>query len=241
MTFSVKILLFNKVHTNQRHVKYISDKDFLLQNFNIHKMPSLSSDGLTSCSKDCTFQSEYRSEFQKKPYKSYKDHFEVPVPCSRSGFPQESHGNCGNRFIPNHLILSSTYREDYQPCKLPKPRPKSWNIMHSRPNHQFVDIDVKNCGYEKYLDIYATTKALDHREFSPKEVNHDAITVWDWFQIPKVRGRSIPLNVPISKRDLRDESRINQPKTRGFVPNKGLVSEYKEEFGHTSLSKPNFV
>lgn len=191
------------------------------------------------CLTDCTFKSEYKHEYHKIPYRNYKDHFEVPVPCSRFVYPLELNER-GNQLIPKYSKLSSTYRDDYQPCEIPSPR-LQLPITHSHPNHQFVDIDVKNCGYEKYLDIYATTKALDHRAFSPREVNQDAITVWDWLNIPKVRGKNLPLEVPIQKRDLNDVSKINQPKRSDFVPNRGIITEYQDEFTYKSIAKPNFI
>lgn len=180
---------------------------------------------------DCTFTSEYRNEFKKTPYTSYKDQFEVPVPCSRFVLPQELYER-GNQLLPRYSQCTSTYRSDYRPCDRPKFRPKTSGIILSRPNHQLIDIDVTNCGYKKYLDIYATTKVLDHRHFSPDEVKHDAITTWDWLQMPKTRGRTIPLDVPISQRDLRPKSKLNQHKQSEFVPNRGLLSEYQEEFIH---------
>lgn len=183
------------------------------------------------------FKSEYSDEFQKPPYTSYKNYFEVPVPCSRFVYPQELYER-GNRLLPQHSKHSSTYQRDYKPCDRIAPQPQKSDIIHSRPDHQFVDIDVKHCGYEKFLDIYATTKMLDHRYFSPSEIKHDALTTWDWLQIPKTRGRTIPCDVPIPKRDLENTSKINRPNQSDFVPNRGMLSEYREEFTHKSLAEP---
>lgn len=190
-----------------------------------------------SCLIDSTFKSEYSDEYKQTSYTSYKNHYEVPVPCSRFVYPQELYER-GNQMLPQHSQLSSTYKRDFKPCNRIKPRPRTPCITHSRPDHQFVDIDVKHCGYEKYLDIYATTKTLDHRPFSPREIKHDAITTWDWLQIPKTRGRTILCNVPIPKRDLEMTSKINQPNKSDFVPNRGLLSEYREEFTHKSFDEP---
>lgn len=178
---------------------------------------------------DCTFKSEYSNEFKKDPYRNYKEHFEVPVPCSRFVLPQEIYER-GNQLLPRYSRCTSTYRSDYLPSERPRNQPRTPRIIHSKSSHQLVDIDATNCGYEKYLDIYATTKNLDHRQFLPNEIKHDAITVWDWLQIPKTRGRTIPLDVPIARRDLRPVSKINQPRPSNFVPNKGLITEYQEEF-----------
>lgn len=191
-----------------------------------------------SCINDCTFKSEYSHEYKRVAYRNYKDHFEVPIPCSYFVFPRELCER-GNQLLPQHSRINSTYRRDYQSGEGPKPRTWLSNTLHSRPDHQHVDVDVKNCGYEKYLDIYATTKVLDHRAFSPRELKHDAITVWDWIKIPKVRCKSLPIDVPITKRDLDTSLKTNQPKSNEFVPNKALLSEYQEEFAHKSLSKPN--
>lgn len=193
-----------------------------------------------SCLTNCTFKSEYGHGFQKTPYASYKECFEVPVPCSRFVFPQELYER-SNQLLPHYSKHSSTYRDNYKPCESIKPRTQISSIIQSRPDHQLVDIDAKNCGYEKYLDIYATTKALDHRTFSPREVKHDPITVWDWLEIPKARGSTIPLKVPIQERDVANTSKIKQPKRSNVVPNSGFLSEYQHEFKHQSLERPNFV
>lgn len=192
-----------------------------------------------SCFIDCTFKSEYRDEYKRTPYSSYKIHFEVPVPCSRFVYPQELYER-GNQLLPQHSKYSSTYQSDYKPCERIELRPQTTCIIHSKPDHHFEDIDVKHCGYEKYLDIYATVKTLDHRSFSPREIKHDAITAWDWLKIPKTRGRTIPCDVPIPKRDLQNASKINRPNQSDFVPNTGLLSEYQEEFTHKSLAEPEF-
>lgn len=184
---------------------------------------------------DSTFTSEYRNEFKKAPYINYKDHFEVPVPCARFVLPFDVFER-GNQLLPRYSQCTSTYRSDYLPCEAPKYRPQTLTTIASKPNHQLIDIDANNCGYEKYLDIYATTKTLNHRPFASNEVKHDAITIWDWIQIPKVRGRTIPLDVPISRRDLRPVSKINQPKRSNFIPNNGLLTEYKDEFSYENLS-----
>lgn len=191
-----------------------------------------------SCITDCTFKSEYSHEYKKVAYRNYKDHFEVPLPCSYFVFPRELRER-GNRLLPQHSRINSTYRRDYQPGEGPQPRTWVSNIFHSKPDLQNVDVDVdvKNCGYEKYLDIYATTKMLDHRAFSPRELKHDAFTVWDWIKIPKVRCKSVPIDVPITKRDLDASLKLNQSKSSEFVPNKGLMSEYQEEFTYKSLAK----
>lgn len=183
---------------------------------------------------DCTFTSEYGNEFKKTAYTDSKDHFEVPVPCSRFVFPQEVYER-GNQLLPRYSKCTSTYRSDYLPYERPAFRPESPRIISSKPNHQLIDIDATNCGYEKYLDIYATTKTLDHRQFTPNEVQHDAVTVWDWLQIPKTRGRTIPLDIPISKRDLRSAAKINRPDRSHLIPNKGLLTEYQEEFSNEHL------
>lgn len=190
-----------------------------------------------SCLVDCTFKSEYTDEYKRTPYSSYKNYFEVPIPCSRFVYPQELYER-GNQVLPQHPKHSSTYQADFKPCERIPPRPQTSCVIQSRPDHQFVDIDVKHGGYEKYLDIYATTKALDHRAFSPREIKHDALTAWDWLQIPKTRGRTIPCEVPIPKRDLDSASKINRPNQSDFVPNRGLLSEYQEEFTHKSLAQP---
>lgn len=182
-----------------------------------------------SCLTDCTFKSEYSHEFEYVPKSSYTHRFELPVPCSRFILPQELYER-GNRLLPKYSHCNSTYRSDFKPWECADYRAELSRIIPSKPDHQYVDIDVSNAGYEKYLDIYATTKTLDHRPFSSNEVKHDAITVWDWLKIPKVRGRTIPLNVPVPKRDLENASKINQPKRNHLVPNRGLVSEYQEEF-----------
>lgn len=187
---------------------------------------------------NCTFKTEYSDEYQKTPYSSYKNYFEVPVPCSGFIYPRELYER-GNQLLPQHSKHSSTYQRDFKPCDRVSPRQqRTSGIIHSRPNRQFVDVDAKNCGYEKYLDIYATTKTLDHRQFSPREIRHDAITTWDWLQIPKSRGRTIAFDVRIPKRDLENTSKINRPNQNDFVPNRGLLSEYGEEFTHKSLAKP---
>lgn len=195
-----------------------------------------------SCITDCAFKSEYGHEYTKVAYRNYKDHIEVPIPCSYPIFAQEL-GERGNQLLPQHSKINSIYRRDYhRPDEGTKPRTWLSNALHSKSEHrQRVDVDVKNCGYEKYLDIYATTKALDHRAFSPRELKHDAITVWDWIKIPKVRSKSVPINVPITKRDLDTSLKLNKPKSNQFVPNKGLLSEYQEKFVYTSLAKPKFV
>lgn len=193
-----------------------------------------------SCLTDFSYKSEYRDEYKWTPYSSYKNHFEVPVPCSRFVYPQELYER-GNQLLPQHSKYSSTYQRDFKPCERIQPRPQASNIIRSSPDHQFVDIDVKHCGYEKYLDIYATTKTLDHRPFSPREIKHDAITAWDWLKIPKTRGRTITCDVPISKRDLDNASKINRPNQSNFVPNRGLLSEYQDEFTHKTLAKPSFA
>lgn len=182
-----------------------------------------------SCLTDCTFKSEYRHEYKYIPKSSYSERFELPVPCSRFILPQELYER-GNRLLPKYSKCNSIYQSDYKFCEGPRNLIQPPRIIHSKPDHQLVDIDVTHGGYEKYLDIYATTKTLVHRPFSSNEVKHDAITVWDWLQIPKTRGRTIPLNVPIPKRDLDDEAKINRPKCNNFVPNRGLITEYQEEF-----------
>lgn len=182
-----------------------------------------------SCLTDCTFKSEYSHEYKYIPKSSYTRRFELPVPCSRFILPQELYER-GNRLLPKYSKCNSTYRSDFKLWERPDNRSEISRIIRSKPDHQYVDIDVDNGGFEKYLDIYATTKSLDHRPFSSNEVKHDAITVWDWLKIPKVRGRTIPLEVRIPQRDLRNESKINQPKRNHLVPNRGLVSEYQGEF-----------
>lgn len=182
-----------------------------------------------SCLTDCTFKSEYNHEYKQVPSSSYLDRFEWPVACSRFILPQELYER-GNHLLSKYSHCNSTYRTDFKLFDQPTNRIQSPAIIPSHPDHQLVDVDVTNSGFEKYLDIYATTKTLDHRAFSPNEVKHDAITVWDWLKIPKTRGRSIAFEVPIAKRDLHSTSKINQPKRSDFVPNRGLLTEYQEEF-----------
>lgn len=187
---------------------------------------------------NCTFKTEYSDEYQNTPHSSYKNYFEVPVPCSGFIYPRELYEQ-GNQLLPQQSKHSSTHQRDFKPCDRIPPRQQQTSvIIHSQPNHQFVDVDAKHCGYEKYLDIYATTKTLDHRPFSPREIKHDAITTWDWLQIPKSRGRTIPCHVPIPNRNLKNTSKINLPNQNKFVPNRGLLSEYREEFTYKSLAKP---
>lgn len=189
-----------------------------------------SSSSKDCCSTDCTFKSEYTHEYKYVPKSSYTDRFEWPVPCSRFILPQELYER-GNHLLPKYSKCNSTYRSDYQRWERMNLRaPPSPQIIHSKPDHQLYDIDVKNDGYEKYLDIYATTNRLQHRPFSPNEIRHDAITVWDWLKIPRTRGKSIPLNVCIPKRDLDDVSKIKPNKRCRFVPNRGLITEYQAEF-----------
>lgn len=182
-----------------------------------------------SCLTECTFTTEYGHSFKYVPKSSYADRFEWPASCSRFILPQELYER-GNRLLPKYSQCNSTYRSDYKLWECPKSQIHSPRIIPSVPDHQLIDIDVKNTGYEKYLDIYATTKALDHRAFSPHEIKHDAITTWDWLKIPRTRGRTIPLDVRIPKPDLNIKSKINQPKSHQFVPNKGLITEYQDEF-----------
>lgn len=189
-----------------------------------------------SCINDCTFKSEYSHEFKNTPYTNYREYFEVPVPCSRYVFPQQLYEHANQLIPPSLSRYSSTYRDDYKPCERMKPKPQTPSVIfHSRPDHQLVDIDVKHFGYEKYLDIYATTNTLNHRPFSPRESNRDAITVWDWLRIPKTRGHTVPLDIPIPKQDLANTAKVNRPGTKDFVPNAGLLSEYRDEFTHKSI------
>lgn len=182
------------------------------------------------CRADCTFKSEYSHEYKYVPKSSYTDRFEWPMPCSRFILPQELYER-GNRLLPKYSKCNSIYRSDYQRWERMNSRaPPSPRIIHSKPDHQLIDIDVKNGGYEKYLDIYATTNTLQHRPFSPREIRHDAITIWDWLKIPRTRGTSVALNVCIPKRDLDDASKIKHTKRSTFVPNRGLISEYQEQF-----------
>lgn len=190
-----------------------------------------------TCLTNYTFSSEYSNAFKRTTYSIYKERFEVPVPCGRLGVSQECYER-GNQLLPQKSRIQSTYWYDHKPCERLQNQLQNTPKPASKPQHDYVDVDVNNCGYEKYLDIYATTKALDHRSFSPNEVKHDSITVWDWLQIPKIRGRTIALDIPIPKHDLDRISKTNQPKANHFVPNRGLVSEYQEEFTRQSLSKP---
>lgn len=185
------------------------------------------------CRADCTFKTEYNHEYKYVPKSSYTDRFEWPVPCSRFILPQELYEQ-GNHLLPKYSKCNSTYRSDYQRWESMNVRaPPSPRIIHSKPDHQLIDIDVKNGGYEKFLDIYATTNVLEHRPFSPREIRHDAITVWDWLKIPRTRGKAVPLNVCIPKRDLDVAAKIKHPKRNTFVPNRGLKSEYQEEYAPT--------
>lgn len=182
-----------------------------------------------SCPTNCTFKSEYTHEFKFIPKSSYTERFELPVPCSRFILPQELYER-GNRLLPKYSKCNSTYQTDYKFCEGPRNVIQPPQIIYSKPDHQLVDIDVRHGGYEKYLDIYATTKTLAHRPFSPSETQHDAITIWDWLKIPKTRGTSVPFNVRIPKSDFDNKSKIYQPKSNQFVPNRGLITEYQEEF-----------
>lgn len=179
---------------------------------------------------DCTFKTEYTREYKPTAKSSYANRFEWPVPCSRFILPQELYER-GNHLLPKYSKCNSIYRTDYQQWERMNRRPlPSPQIVRSKPDYQIIEIDVKNGGYEKYLDIYATTNQLQHRPFSPHETQHDAITTWNWLKIPQTRGRRIPLNVCIPKRDLDEETKIQHPKRSAFVPNRGLKSEYQEKF-----------
>lgn len=185
------------------------------------------------CFVDCTFKSEYSHQFKPVSKSSYANRFEWPVPCSRFMLSQEIYER-GNYVLSKHSKYNSIYQSDYQQWKCMNCRPSSSpQIIRSQPDHQLIEIDVKNGGYEKYLDIYATTNKLEHRPFSPNEIQHDAVTVWNWLKIPQTRPKCTPLNVPIPKRNLDDESRIQHPRRSAFVPNRGLRSEYQKKFAQT--------
>lgn len=145
--------------------------------------------------KNLNSKSEYGFEYQDPKQSSYKNKFILPALHHQYFLPKDIYEHSINKVIPRKIESDSTYYTAFgyptedKDCK--DTVKQSCEIPFINPSRLINEIDPNNFGHEKYLDIYATTNALNHRLIKDDDKwKNDAITVWDWFKIPKVRGKS---------------------------------------------------
>lgn len=189
------------------------------------------------CLKKSSFTSEYQFQFKNNCYSSYNSNFEQAVPHGRTIVSKELYER-GNNMLPDHIPIESTHRREFRSSNHSEPlcRAPARKLEYTSPKRFSSEIDPDSPNYQKYLDIYATTNTLDFRNH--KEVLHDAITVWDWLKIPRTRGRSLDIDIPICKPDFETKIQFKRPKCNDFIPHRGLMSEQQEEFSYNSIKDP---
>lgn len=188
--------------------------------------------------KKSSFTSEYRNQFKNSCLSSYRDNYERAISHGKSIASKELYER-GNVIVPTNIPTISTYRSDYHPNFKPEPIGKPFHEkMFKFPVGFSMSIDPNSNSFKKYLDIYATTHTLDFRNHMNNDVEQDAITTWDWFKVPKVRGKSLEINFPICESNLDTAVQFKRTKSNRIVPNRGLLSEQQEEFSYKSLTDP---
>lgn len=193
-----------------------------------------------SCIKKSSFTSEYRKQFKNSGLSGYRENFEKPISHEKPAVFKELYEH-GNNILPTNISTKSTYRSEYHPNFMPEQIVEPLNNdkkMFKFPEGFSINIDPNSNCYSKYLDIYATTNVLDFRNHINNEVKTDAITTWDWFRIPKFRGKSVEVTIPICKSDLDTSIQFKRARCNKFIPYRGLLSEQQEEFSYNSLTDP---
>lgn len=185
------------------------------------------------------FASEYGRQFKNNSLSCYRKNFEPPIPHDKLIISKELYDRA-NTILPTEISFNSTYRRDYGPEFKPQKSSTTTNEMYHGQKLFSTNIDPNSVDYVKYLDIYATLNKLDFRNHVNNKVENDAITIWDWLKVPKTRGQSLEIDIPICKPDFDTSVRFKRSKCNQFVPNRGLLSEQREEFSHESLSGPTF-
>lgn len=177
--------------------------------------------------------SEYNSNFRDPLLSSYKNKFIYPILPNKETSAIELY-ELGNKLIPRPIKNGSTHRTHYQsPISYERRDTTRDNIglYSTDSNKPKARVDVDNFGCEKYLDIYATRKILDHRKFEPDEQRTDAITLWDWIGTTKVRGKTVPID-DNKHGVLNERGKFTSRHSMHFVPNRGLLSEAQEQYSH---------
>lgn len=197
------------------------------------------------CALKSTFTSEYQKQFRNNCLSGYRDNFEPAISHTRPIISKELHEHC-NSLQPRHPAIDSTYYRDYESKVNPEPillKSSLKDGLYTCNACEFVckDIDPISSNYKKYSDIYATTNILDFRNFGKKRVANDAVTIWDWLEVPKTRGRHLHFSIPICKSDLDTSVKFKRTNRNEFVPHRGLVSEQQEEFSYKSLQNPRML
>lgn len=193
-----------------------------------------------SCNKKSSFTSEYRKQFKNSGLSGYRENFKKPISHGKLAVFKELCEH-GNNILPTNISTNSTYRNEYYRKFTPEQIvvPLNNNKKMFKFSEGFsMNIDPNSNSYKKYLDIYATTNTLDFRNHGNNENKKDAITTWDWFRVPKVRGSSVELRVPLCKSDLDTSIQFKRTRCNEFVPYRGLLSEQQEEFSYKSLADP---
>lgn len=199
------------------------------------------SPSVKSCIKKSSFTSEYRKQFKNNGLSGYRENFEKPISHGKPAVFKELYER-RNNILPMNISTNSSYRSAYHPNFRPEqimePLNNNNKKMFRFPEEFSTNIDPNSNSYKKYLDIYATTNTLDFRNHVNNEVQKDAITTWDWFRMPKCRGTSVEINVPLCKSDLDTSIQFRRTRCNQFVPYRGYLSEQQEEFCYKSLTDP---
>lgn len=214
------------------------------------------------CSKKLPLQSAFNTEYRNQ-YKAHNglndvNTFELAMPHQNYRLSKEVYERA-NKLMPNHIKLNSLYRKDYEwPTNVRKIQKQQTNenIINKTAQFDTTNIDPAHSGYQKYLDSYASTNKMDYCfndifDYERSVNKHDIITVWDWFKVPRTKGRMIQVNIPNCQDDLKKVTKLsnmmcsaadgNRPMHHPskFVPNRSLLTEQHEQFTHKSLSIKN--
>lgn len=190
--------------------------------------------------KKSSFTPKYRKQFRNSGLSGYMENFEKPISHGKPAVLKELYER-GKNNVSTNISINSTYRSEYHPKLMPEQIMEPLNInkkMFKFPEVFSINIDPNSKCYKKYLDIYATTNTLDFRNHVNNEVKKDAITTWDWFRMPKVRGKSVEIKVRLCKSDLDTSIQCKRTRCNKFVPYRGLLSEQQEEFSYKNLTAP---
>lgn len=192
--------------------------------------------------------SEQTHQFNNRNSSNYNTSYEMAAPHQNLHFANHLCRRA-NTLLPKPIkVYDSTYQNDFTKHHVKSEPSIDRNYSCKHPDAPTNKIDSSQPGFEKYLDIYATTNMLNYPYYNDDQRHGiskmDTITVWDWLNVPKAKGTKLNINIPLCSIDTTkritlsgmscDEVIENRPypTARKHVPNKGLLSEQQEEYSY---------